>query len=166
MRRLHVILGAIVVLTLGSAAIAADPIKDDAQLSAEQKKQLGKLLATLQARPANPNAAQLHTAEVQAQMQKVFAVNNSPSPQATNALTATLVQGLDNGTVSAAQSVLLAKELSKVLALSKITYGNTNQFVKSIEPLVQQTGLGPTEKLRLYSEALRVVKTAPTYDPR
>jgi N-acyl-D-aspartate/D-glutamate deacylase len=166
MKQMTVVLGAVVVLMLGQAALAADPIKDDPQLSADQKKQLGKLLATLAARPNNPNAAQEHVAAVQAQMQKLFAVNNAPTAQATNAMTVTLVQGLDNGTISAGQSVLLAKELSKVFALPKITPASTNQFVKTIEPLVQQTGLEATVKLRLYADALRVIKSAPTYDPR
>jgi hypothetical protein len=166
MKHLKWVLTGVVVLTLACAAAAADPIKDDPQLSAAQKKQLTKLLASLESRPVNPNAAPQYLAGVQAQMQEVFAVNNAPSPKATNALAATLVRGIANGTVSTAQSVLLAKELSKVLGAGPITYQKTNEFVTSVEPLVQQTRLGPIEKLQLYSDALRVIKTAPSYDPR
>jgi hypothetical protein len=40
-----------------------------------------------------------------------------------------------------------------------------NRFTSRIDSLVQATTLGPTEKLRLYREALMVAYTAPTYDP-
>jgi hypothetical protein len=160
------LLGAVVVLGLARGTLAADPIKDDPQLSADQKKYLAKFQASLEARPTNPNEGAKHLQNVQSDLKKLFAVNNSPSARASDELAATLVRGFNDGNISAGQSVALAKELSKVLQLKEITYQATNQFVRNIEPVVQQTGLRSSERMRLYTEALRVVKSTPTYAPQ
>src|SRR5262249_54300279 len=152
------VLGTLVVLVLGRTPLTAAEW-DDPKLSAKQQKYLKEFQAKLEARPNNPNEneAEKYLQNAKDGLKQLFAVNNNPSAQAADVLATTLVQGINTGQISVQQSVQLSKELSKVLDLKEINYQGTNQFVRAIEPLVNQTGLTGQEKLRLYREVLVVV---------
>jgi hypothetical protein len=151
-------------LALGSTIGAQTPA-DDPALDQQQKKFLKRFQTDLQNRPLNPNAAEQHLAKVQDSFRQLLAVNNQPSPKCADTLATTLYQGLNSGRIPAQTSVLLAREISKVLGSREITYQQVNQFTRTIDPLVRQTGLGPTEQLRLYREAIIILKTVPNYVP-
>jgi hypothetical protein len=161
------ILATVVTLTLGSLALAADPPRrgDDPTLNREQNKYFKQLKATLAAPPINPNDQPRYLQTVQTELRRLLSTNTQPSRQSTDALAGTLVNGIGSGLISVQQAAVLSKTMAKALDANRITYQDTNQLVRSLEPLVTQTGLGSIEKLRLYSEILQVVRTAPTYAP-
>jgi hypothetical protein len=166
MRGFHSLLATIMVLAAFSSAIGADK-DDDPQLSPEQNKRFKELKTSLAApSPLNPAEAEKQLQDVQIGLTRFLSVNNQPSTQSTSTLATTLVQGLNTGRVSWAQTVQLTKALSRALDLKSISYQDTNQFVRQIEPVVNQTGLGFSERMRLYREALMILRTAPTYSPR
>jgi hypothetical protein len=143
---------------------AADP-EDDNQLSKDQKKALKVFRADLAAQPASDSERARHLKVVQERLKSFFSVTNKPSPDDTDILAATMVNATRYGQMNVNQASVLAKEIGKVLSKPEITYQDTNQFVKTIDPLVRSTGLGPNEQLRLYREAMRILTTAPTYTP-
>ncbi len=158
-------LTAAMAVTLGITFAAPDSITDDPGLSPQQKKYLKQLKLDLENRPINPTASDQYAAKVQGSLTKLLSVNNKPSADTTNTLAKTLYNGLNSGQISVQTSVLLATELSKALDAKALTYQEVNQLTKRIDPLVAQTTLSPTEKLRLYREALIIVKTVPNYVP-
>jgi hypothetical protein len=153
------------VLALANVILAQDDILKDTSLSRDQKKYLKQLQKDLENRPINPNASDQYVTKVQGSLKQLFAVNNNPSPECSNTLASTLFNGMNNGQISMQTTMLLSKEISKALGAKEITYQNVNQFTKTIDPLVQQTKLSPTEKLKLYREALIILKTVPNYVP-
>jgi hypothetical protein len=165
MRSFKFLFSIAVLIALGSSAWAQDPIRDDPGLSTAQKKSLTQFKRDLENRPVNPNAADQYLSKVQGSLKQLFAANNTPSADCTNNLATTLYNGLNSGQISVETSVLLSKEISKVLGAKQLTYQEVNQFTRNIDPLVQQTTLGPTERLKLYRDALIILKTVPNYVP-
>ncbi len=137
----------------------------DGDLTPRQKKDLEKLQSTLAKPPANPNLADAQRRAVQAQLQTFLSHRTRPAPQVTAVLATSLVDGVNQGQVSVSQSVALSRELARVLDLGAIGHRDVYALTGRIDPIIQSTTLGPSEKLRLYREALRVVQTAPSYRP-
>jgi hypothetical protein len=160
------VLATVVILALGRAGLAADPLKDDPTLTKEQNKRLKELTAILVAPPINPGDQGKYLQTVQNNLDKFLSTKVQPSKQTTNALGTSLVRGLNNGEISVQQTVELSKALAKTLDANVIDYQLTNQLVRSIEPIVSQTGLNANAKTQFYADVLRVIKTAPTYAPR
>jgi hypothetical protein len=152
-------------LSLGNTAFAQNSLVDDPDLSPQQRKYLKQLKFDLDNRPINPNASEQHMTKVQGSLRRLLAANNKPSDDCTNTLAATLYNGLNNGQISTDTALLLSKQISKSLGAQSITYQNVNQFTKAIDPLVAQTTLSPTEKLKLYRDAIIILKTVPNYVP-
>jgi hypothetical protein len=146
-------------------AFAQDSISQDKDLSPNQRKLLRQFQADLEKRPMNPNASDQYVERVQTTLKTLFSVNNQPSAQCTDILGSTLYRGLVNGQIPAQTSVSLAREISKVLGATEINYRTVNDFTRRIDPLVRQTTLGPTEQLKLYREAIIILKTVPNYVP-
>jgi hypothetical protein len=156
---------AVVTLTMANLASGQDAILQDQGLSNQQKKYLKQLQRDLENRPINPTASDQYVAKVQGSLKQLFAVNNRPSGECSDILATTLYNGLNNGQISVEVSVLLSKELSKALGAKEVNYQTVNQFTRTIDPLVQRTTLSPTEKLKLYRDALIILKTVPNYVP-
>ena len=153
-------------LTLAGSTLTGELRAADPLFTPQQQRYLRQFQISLEARPANPNQADNYLQAVQANLKTLLSTNTTPAGETTNALAATLVRGYVDGQIGVEQSVGLSKELSRVLSLREITPRDTFQFVRIIDPLVQGTNLTGPEKLRLYSDALRVIKSAPTYLPR
>jgi hypothetical protein len=147
------------------SAHAQNSIIEDPGLSPAQKKYLKQLHADLVNRPINPTASDQYVAKVQGSLKQLFGANNTPSPQCTDTLATTLYNGLNSGQISVETTIKLSKEISKALGAERVTYQDVNAFTKTIDPLVAQTRLGPTEKLKLYRDALIILKTVPNYVP-
>jgi hypothetical protein len=73
---------------------------------------------------------------------------------------------MNNGLISAEQTVALSKLMAKTLDSDVVGYQQTNQLVWNITPIVNQMGLDGNARTQLYAQVLRVIKTAPTYSPR
>jgi hypothetical protein len=159
------ILTTVVMLALGHVTLAVDPPGNDPTLTKEQNKYLKQLRSTLAAPPINPDDQAKYLQTVQDNLDRFLSTYTRPSRQATNALAASLVRGLNNGQLSVNQTVDLSKAMAKTLDLNAITYQDTNGLVQSIQPIVTRTGLSGIEQTLLYADVLRVIKTAPTYSP-
>jgi hypothetical protein len=144
-----------------STAPAGDP-----QLNPQQQKYLKQLQAELEKPPTSPNVADQYLQRVQTNLQALLSVNTKPSPQTTGALAGTLVQSLNNGQLTVQQTVELSKVMAKALSLPQVDYKATNQLIKTIDPIVQNSGLSGIERNRLYGQVLNVIRSAPVYSPR
>jgi hypothetical protein len=165
MNRWRCVLSTTFVLTLVAPSFSAEPGKPDPQLTAKQQKYLKQFQASLAVRPVNADDAPRHLQQVQDDLKRLLSENTRPWGQATDTLANTLVAGLNGGLISVDQAVQLSKQLVKVLDQKEITYQATDQFVRSIEPIVNQTGLRGVEKMRLYNNATWILRTAPTFSP-
>jgi hypothetical protein len=162
------VLATLVIFAVGGIGLSADPPpqKDDPNFTKEQNKRLNQLKDTLGKAPVNPNDQPRYLQNVQNNLDRFLATNVQPSKQTTNALAATLVQGMNNGLISAEQTVALSKLMAKTLDSDVVGYQQTNQLVWNITPIVNQMGLDGNARTQLYAQVLRVIKTAPTYSPR
>jgi hypothetical protein len=148
-----------------TAAAAPAQSSDEADLKPRQREDYKRLKASLQVLPVLPNVADQHYQRIRADLTRFLSATHAPAPQASDALATTLFRGVNNGLVSAPQAALLSKELSKVLDLPEITPRTVYQFTARIEPIVQSTALDSPERMRLYRQALMVLKAAPSYNP-
>jgi hypothetical protein len=158
-------LAAVALGFLSLATMAADQNSSDEgnKWTDAQKKAFEKLRSSLQAFPAAASTRAEKTNSLRNNLRQLLSMKTKPAPDTTDALADSLAWGLNHGGVNIDQSLNLSKQLAKVLDLPVITYNDTNQFAHAIDPIVQSTNLGPSEKMQIYRQALLIVQSAPTY---
>jgi hypothetical protein len=139
--------------------------QDEQKLTSEQQKLLKKFQGTLEVLPVTPNVADEHLEKVRGSFRDFLASTKQPAHPSMDVLAGSLFRGVNGGQVTTAQSVGLTKAVFNVLSQPSVGYSDVNRLVNSIDPVVQSTGLSPTEKMRLYREVLVTVQTAPNYAP-
>ena len=139
----------------------ADP-QDDAKLTPQQKKRLKELHKTLVAMTNSDDPAEAEAKQevFRDQLKGTLSVTSQPSEKSLDSLAGGLIGGLSSGKVTVSDTMQLSKELSVLFEKQNISDQDVKGFVKTIEPLVNGTGLTMAERHKLYNQILTVVNTA------
>jgi hypothetical protein len=144
---------------LGQMALAAD---DDANLSPQQKKRLKELKKSLVAMTQNddPAATEAKEQAFRDELKNTLSLTSQPSEKSTDGLASSLIGGLASGKVTPQDTMQLSKEISVLFEKQNISDDDVKGFVKTIEPVVNGTGLTSADRNKLYNQILTVVNSA------